>query len=120
MITNDGKSVGEELIRKGYATPEIDGLFSDQLFDCYNALEVEEDTSKGFKSICGAVNVGDLQNPVKVSQLDSVSVSPLSTDFALVTILEGPEAGREIGIVFHGVSSSGISALTRQLSPSLS
>ena len=111
LFSADGRSLSEELLLNGYAQPAVDGLFSDQLYECYTALEdTSYDDSAEFASTCGVINAGQLQNPVKASQFDLVSVNALSPDFMVVTLLEGIEAGKEIGIKLHGVSVSGASS----------
>jgi len=107
LFAHNGSSVSERLLHKGSASPAVNGPFSDQLHACYNSIQVA-DTSADVPSACGVINAGRPQNPVKASQFELVSVSALSSDFVVVTVLEGVNAGREIGIKLHGVTSEGV------------
>ncbi|MCB0334955.1 MAG: hypothetical protein KDD62_01575 [Bdellovibrionales bacterium] len=109
LFSSSGESIAEELVMRGYATPEVNGLFSDQLVGCYQSLPLLADTSQKFRTTCGAINAGTLINPIRGSQLDLVSIELYSPDFMVGTFLEGTNAGKTIGIKLHGVTSEGVS-----------
>lgn len=105
LFSLDGINISEQLLERGYASPEVDGIFSDQLTSCYDGLKLSKERGKSFRSTCGVINAGRLENPVYLSHLEAATINVLSANLAVATIDEGPNKGKKIGIVLHGVGT---------------